>query len=103
LNEPSQLANLPTELTAEEIKSLMQEHDSPYGRISHLAQKREHPARILFAIGPYGHRAEISHHPGTFCGRVSVAALRQKRPEAHRSQRRQTASDRRFKCHLHLG
>jgi crotonobetainyl-CoA:carnitine CoA-transferase CaiB-like acyl-CoA transferase len=57
LNEASQLANLPAELPAEELQSLMQEHDSPYGRIAHLApavQMSETPARWARPAVPRG-------------------------------------------------
>ncbi len=36
LNEPSEYAHLPAELPAEEVKTLVTEHDSPIGRLTHL-------------------------------------------------------------------
>lgn len=37
LIEPSEYANLPAELPTEELQSLLMHHDSPIGRITHLA------------------------------------------------------------------
>jgi crotonobetainyl-CoA:carnitine CoA-transferase CaiB-like acyl-CoA transferase len=48
LLEPSEYAHLPAELPAEELQSLLMHHDSPVGRITHLApvvQMSETPAR----------------------------------------------------------
>jgi len=56
------------------------------GRVTHLAQQREHPAWVLLALARR-HRAKIGHHPRAFHGSVSVAALRDERPETHRGHR----------------
>ena len=58
LNDASALANLPAELPADELKSLLAEHDSPYGRVTHLApavQMSETPARWARPAVPRGH------------------------------------------------
>jgi crotonobetainyl-CoA:carnitine CoA-transferase CaiB-like acyl-CoA transferase len=58
LNEASALANLPAELSADELASLLQEHDSPYGRVTHLApavQMSETPARWARPAVPRGY------------------------------------------------
>ena len=58
LNEASALANLPAEFSADELASLLQEHDSPYGRITHLApavQMSETPARWARPAVPRGY------------------------------------------------
>ena len=69
----------------------------------HLAQQRQHPLRVLLAVGAHGHGAQIGHHAGALGRRVAVAALRHQRPEAHRRHRRQAALGGRFERHLHLG
>jgi crotonobetainyl-CoA:carnitine CoA-transferase CaiB-like acyl-CoA transferase len=58
LNDASELANLPAEFPADELKALLQEHDSPYGRITHLApavQMSETPGRWARPAVPRGH------------------------------------------------
>ena len=47
LLDPSEYANLPAELPADELQSLLMQHDSPIGRLTHLApvvQMSETPA-----------------------------------------------------------
>jgi len=61
LNEPAEYQNLPAELPADELKSLLMEHDSPAGRITHLApavQLSETPGRWSRPAAPRG-----SHKP----------------------------------------
>jgi len=58
LLEPSQYANLPAEFPEDELKALLTEHDSPYGRITHLApvvQMSETPARWARPAVPRGY------------------------------------------------
>lgn len=48
LLDPSEYANLPAEFAADELQALLMQHDSPVGRITHLApvvQMSETPAR----------------------------------------------------------
>ncbi|HEV7803050.1 MAG TPA: CoA transferase [Burkholderiales bacterium] len=61
LHEPSEYAHLPVELPADELKSFLTEHDSPIGRLTHLApvvQMSETPPRWSRPSVPRGyHRA----------------------------------------------
>ena len=62
LNEPSEIAGLPADLPVEEVQSLMAEHDSPIGRISHLApavQMSETPPRWARPSVPRGHHPPV--------------------------------------------
>ena len=58
LLEPSQYSNLAPELPAEELKALLTGHDSPIGRLTHLApvvQMSETPARWTRPAVPRGY------------------------------------------------
>ncbi len=62
LLEPSEYAHLPAELPAEELQSLLMEHDSPTGRITHLApvvQMSETPARWSRPSVPRGYHQPV--------------------------------------------
>ena len=57
LNAPAELEGLPTELPDDELRKLLAEHDSPYGRVTHLApavQLSETPARWTRPAVPRG-------------------------------------------------
>jgi hypothetical protein len=57
LLEPAEYAHLPDELPAEELRSFMTEHDSPIGRLGHLApvvQMSETPTRWTRPAVPRG-------------------------------------------------
>jgi crotonobetainyl-CoA:carnitine CoA-transferase CaiB-like acyl-CoA transferase len=57
LLDPSEYANLPAELPADELQSLLMQHDSPIGRLTHLApvvQMSETPARWTRPAVPRG-------------------------------------------------
>ena len=57
LLEPSAYANLPAEFPADELQSLLMQHDSPIGRLTHLApvvQMSETPARWARPAVPRG-------------------------------------------------
>jgi hypothetical protein len=58
LHEPAEYAHLPPELPPEELQSLMGEHDSPIGRLTHLApvvQMSETPPRWTRPAVPRGY------------------------------------------------
>jgi crotonobetainyl-CoA:carnitine CoA-transferase CaiB-like acyl-CoA transferase len=58
LLEPAEYSKLPEELPADELRSLLTEHDSPIGRLTHLApvvQMSETPARWARPAVPRGH------------------------------------------------
>jgi hypothetical protein len=62
LLEPSEYAHLPTELPADELRSLTTEHDSPIGRITHLApvvRMSETPARWARPSVPRGYHPPV--------------------------------------------
>jgi crotonobetainyl-CoA:carnitine CoA-transferase CaiB-like acyl-CoA transferase len=62
LLDPSAYANLPTELPDDELKSLLMDHDSPFGRITHLApvvQMSETPARWARPAVPRGYHEPV--------------------------------------------
>ena len=58
LLEPSEYTSQPAEFPAGKLESLLTEHDSPYGRVTHLApvvQMSETPARWTRPTAPRGH------------------------------------------------
>jgi hypothetical protein len=58
LLEPAEYEKLPAEFSAGELQSLLTEHDSPYGRVTHLApvaQLSETPGRWARPAAPRGH------------------------------------------------
>jgi hypothetical protein len=58
LLEPAEYSKLPEELPADELRSLLTEHDSPIGRLTHLApvvQMSETPARWTRPAVPRGY------------------------------------------------
>jgi crotonobetainyl-CoA:carnitine CoA-transferase CaiB-like acyl-CoA transferase len=60
--EPQEYAHLPAELPADELKALTTEHDSPAGRITHLApvvQMSETPARWARPAVPRGYHPPV--------------------------------------------
>ena len=62
LLETSEYANLPVELPADELQSLLMQHDSPAGRITHLApvaQMAETPARWSRPVVPRGYHRPV--------------------------------------------
>ena len=62
LLDPSEYADLPAELPAEELQSLLTEHDSPAGRITHLApvvQMSETAARWSRPSVPRGYHQPV--------------------------------------------
>jgi crotonobetainyl-CoA:carnitine CoA-transferase CaiB-like acyl-CoA transferase len=62
LLEPSEYASLPAEFPEEELQSLLTQHDSPYGRITHLApvaQLSETPGRWARPAAPRGHHEPV--------------------------------------------
>jgi crotonobetainyl-CoA:carnitine CoA-transferase CaiB-like acyl-CoA transferase len=62
LLEPSQYAHLPQEIPAGELQSLLMEHESPIGRITHLApvvQMSETPARWARPSVPRGYHQPV--------------------------------------------
>ena len=62
LLEPSEYAHLPAELPADELRSLVTEHESPIGRITHLApvvQMSETPARWARPSVPRGYHSPV--------------------------------------------
>ena len=67
LLEPSEYASLPSELPAGELQQLLMQHDSPIGRITHLApvaQMSETPARWSRPAVPRGHHEPVWPQPG---------------------------------------
>ena len=57
LLEPAEYEKLPAEFPADELKSLLMHHDSPYGRVTHLApvaQLSETPGRWARPSVPRG-------------------------------------------------
>ena len=57
LFDPAEYENLPAELSADELQSLLMQHDSPIGRLTHLApvvQMSETPARWARPAVPRG-------------------------------------------------
>ena len=62
LLEPAEFANLPKEFPAAELQSLLMEHESPVGRITHLApvvQMSETPARWARPSVPRGYHPSV--------------------------------------------
>lgn len=62
LLDPSEYAQLPAELPAAELRSLLMEHESPVGRITHLApcvQMSETPARWSRPSVPRGYHQPV--------------------------------------------
>jgi crotonobetainyl-CoA:carnitine CoA-transferase CaiB-like acyl-CoA transferase len=62
LLEPSEYAHLPTELPVDELQSLLMNHESPIGRITHLApvvQMSETPARWARPSVPRGYHQPV--------------------------------------------
>ena len=62
LLEPSEYARLPTELPVDELQSLLMNHESPIGRITHLApvvQMSETPARWARPSAPRGYHQPV--------------------------------------------
>jgi len=62
LLEPSEYAHLPTELPVDELQSLLMNHESPIGRITHLApvvQMSETPARWARPSVPRGYHPPV--------------------------------------------
>ena len=60
--EPSEYAHLPVELPADELRPLLMEHESPIGRITHLApvvQMSETPARWARPSVPRGYHKPV--------------------------------------------
>jgi hypothetical protein len=60
--EASEYAHLPKELPEDELRSLLMEHDSPIGRITHLApvvQMSETPARWTRPAVPRGYHPPV--------------------------------------------
>jgi hypothetical protein len=62
LLDPSEYAHLPAEFPADELQPLLMEHDSPIGRITHLApvvQMSETPARWARPSVPRGYHPPV--------------------------------------------
>ncbi|MBI3919399.1 MAG: CoA transferase [Betaproteobacteria bacterium] len=62
LLEPAEYAHLPTELPVDELQSLLMNHESPIGRITHLApvvQMSETPARWARPSVPRGYHPPV--------------------------------------------
>ena len=62
LLDPAEYAHLPAELPADELRSLLMEHQSPIGRITHLApvvQMSETPARWARPSVPRGYHPPV--------------------------------------------
>ena len=62
LLEPAEYEKLPAEFPAGELQSLLAQHDSPYGRVTHLApvaQLSETPGRWARPSAPRGHHQPV--------------------------------------------